>query len=112
MSTNVIWIYQIVITLIIAIIGYLIQDMMKSNKEKHAENRELIQDVKGSLEKTELSLKQELEKIKDEHNQFKQDMPLVYVLRDDFLRAMATVEKKLDKIYDLVSSNSNKRKEE
>lgn len=106
---NLQWAYQLAITLIIGIIAYLLKDMKKVNDEKHAETRNEVSCVKDALEKVEQSSRQELEKMKDEFNQFKSEMPLVYVLRDDFIRAMGNFEKKLDKIYELLSQ---KRKEE
>ena len=39
-----------------------------------------------------------IEKVKDELNDLKADLPLIYVLRDDFVRIMNRVEDKLDQL--------------
>lgn len=105
---NLQWLYQLVITIVIGIIAYFLKDMKKTQDDKIKDVHVRIKDVHTRVDCVELASRQELEKMKDEFNQLKSDMPLVYVLRDDFIRAMGNVEKKLDKIYDVLS----KKKEE
>lgn len=106
---NFIWIYQVAITLVLGIIAYFLKDMKKTIDDKIGENKKDLHEVKSVIGKVEDNFRQELDKMKEEHNQLKSDLPLVYVLRDDFIRAMGNVEKKLDKIYELLSMQ---RKEE
>lgn len=89
---NTSWIIQTVTMLGIGIIGYFIKDLKKSIEEKIANN--------------ELSIRENTEKIEDlkeEFNKYKTEMPFHYVLRDDFIRAMSNVDKKLDRIYEIVA---------
>lgn len=99
---NLQWVYSIIITCVLGIIAYFLKETKKGLDEK-------IKDVVAEICKVKTDASAEINKVKEEFNQFKSEMPLVYVLRDDFIRAMGNVEKKLDKIYDLLS---HKRKDE
>lgn len=74
------WIIQTVTMLAIGAVVYLLQDMKKSIDTKINENKDEIKAVKKELD------------------DFKDKIPLQYVLRDDFIRAMTNVDKKLDEI--------------
>ena len=94
MDTRYVWIFQLVITVVTGIIAYFLKETKKNSDEKLCENKSAIHDTKVNLEE-----------FKKEFQDFKSELPMVYVLRDDFIRAMATVEKKLDKIYDFLAAN-------
>lgn len=72
------------ITFFLGLIGYFLRDLKGSMQSQMAENKDKI------------------DKVEKELNDLKKDLPFVYVLREDFLRAMSSVERKLDKIYDTV----------
>ena len=44
----------------------------------------------------------DIERLSSELNQLKNDLPMVYVLREDFLRVMNNVDQKLDKIQSYI----------
>lgn len=92
------WIIQTITMLGIGMIGYFMKDLKKSIEEKISNN--------------ELSIKENTEKIeglKEEFHKYKTEMPFHYVLRDDFIRAMSNVDKKLDKIYEIVAKEVRDR---
>jgi hypothetical protein len=85
-------------------VKYIVSRELKKLEEADAENKSLLESfikaVNERFEKVENSTKQELETIKKEFNQFKADAPMIYVLRDDFIRAIGTFERKLDKMLE------------
>jgi len=100
MTASQIFMYalQTVTTLIIGLVGWGIKNAiteMKSAIKKNADD----------IEKLEAKFTQEVEKIRSEHSELKSDLPFVYVLREDFIRTLNSVDKcmcamdsKLDKI--------------
>lgn len=65
---------------------------MESNHEK------LFQ----KMEDMEQRHNTDIERLSSELNQLKNDLPMVYVLREDFLRVMNNVDQKLDKIQSYI----------
>ena len=65
---------------------------MESNHEK------LFQ----KMEDMEQRHNADIERLSSELNQLKNDLPMVYVLREDFLRVMNNVDQKLDKIQSYI----------
>lgn len=58
-------------------------------------------DIKANnckVETSESHFNKELGKLKDEINDLKADLPIVFTLREDFIRSMNNVDFKLDKI--------------
>jgi chromosome segregation ATPase len=76
------WVLQTATMIGIGIIGYFLKTTM--NK--------LEDDIKNNEDR--------VEKLEKEMNNLKSDLPFIYVTREDFIRAMNNVDKKLDKIYD------------
>ena len=65
------------------------------------------------LEEADKRNEAKIEKVEKDLNDLKADLPLIYVLRDDFVRIMNRVEEKLDKlIYSGVTCKHAKEKEE
>ncbi|MCR4442949.1 MAG: hypothetical protein QHH10_12010 [Peptococcaceae bacterium] len=87
MNSIWLWIIQTLTLLAIGAIAYFLKDIKKTIDERLAKNEGRIE----ALEK--------------EVSNLKSDLPFVYVLREDFIRAMANVEKKLDDIYKLLLVN-------
>ncbi len=78
---------QTITTLVIALIGWGVKSA--------------ISDMKDAIKKNAF----DIEKVKTEFSELKSDLPLVYVLREDFIRTLNNVDKqmgdmngKLDKI--------------
>lgn len=82
-------------TTIIGILAFFIKgtlSRMESNYEK------LFQ----KMEDMEQRHNADIERLSSELNQLKNDLPMVYVLREDFLRVMNNVDQKLDKIQSYI----------
>lgn len=82
------WIYQIVLTVTLAIIAYFLKEMKKSFEDKHLQNT------------------CEIAKVQEDLKEFKEKVADKYVMKEDFVRSITTVDKrfdildeKLDKIY-------------
>ncbi len=97
---------------LIPMVKYIVSRELKSLKAADEENKNLLENfikaVNERFEKIEACTKQELESIKKELNQFKADAPLIYVLRDDFIRAIGTFERKLDKMLEWMATMTKK----
>ena len=85
------WLIQIATTVGIGIIGYFIRD----NSSK---TQKMIDQANNKIDQTD----GKLEKLEQKFNDFKSDLPKEFVMKDDFIRAMTNVDKKLDKIYDII----------
>lgn len=82
------WIYQMVLTVTLGIIAYFLKDMKKSFEDKHLQN------------------KCEITKMQEDLDDFKEKVADKYVMKEDFVRSITSVDKrfdildeKLDKIY-------------
>ncbi|MCL6612615.1 MAG: hypothetical protein K6T66_13860 [Peptococcaceae bacterium] len=77
----------------VGIIGYFLRDIKSSQKEKDSTQDKAIQDVKDDLA------------------DFKAMIPVKYVQRDDFIRVVAGLDAKIDKMYSEVGEiNKNLNK--
>lgn len=79
------YLIQTAMILALGIIAYFLKDMKKTTEEKILDNKERIEELENKF------------------NDFKEAIPLHYVLKDDFIRAVSTIDKKLDKIYDVLA---------
>lgn len=92
---NLTFLLPITTTTIIGIIAFFIKgtlSRMESNFEKLSKKIDDIDEKHNT----------EIEKLNCEINQLKNDLPMVYVLREDFLRVMNNVDQKLDKIQNYI----------
>lgn len=88
---NFSFILPLVVTTAIGIISFFIKSTlsrMESNFEK----------LSKKIQEIDQRHNHDIDRLNCELNQLKSDLPLVYVLREDFLRAMNNIEMKLDKI--------------
>lgn len=76
------WALQTVTMLGIGVIGYFLKTSMTEIKGQIKENTQRV----SSLEK--------------ELDDLRSDLPFIYTTREDFIRTMNNVDKKLDKIHD------------
>ena len=88
MEGSVQWIYQLVLTVVLAIIAYFLKDIKKGFEDKYLQN------------------KHEITKVQEDLEDFKEKVADKYVMKEDFVRSITTVDKrfdildeKLDKIY-------------
>lgn len=79
------WGIQTVTAVALGAIAYFLKEMKKVTEEKLKKNEE------------------KLEELENKFNDFKETIPLHYTLKDDFIRAMSNVDRKLDKITDILS---------
>lgn len=63
-----------------AIIGYLLKDIRSSVKEQQQDHKEAIEEVKKDLAN------------------FKEQVPKEYVLRDDFVRTIGSIEYRINQV--------------
>jgi len=85
------WIIQTVTMLGIGALGYFIKDLKKS--------------IEGRIEQNTKSIDANTEKIdnlEEKFNNYKETVAMRYVQKDEFIRAITNMDKKLDKIYDRV----------
>lgn len=61
-----------------------------------------------TLEDADRRNAQKIEKVQNDLSDLKSDLPLIYTLREDFIRVMNNVDTKLD---ELIRSNGSARKE-
>jgi phage-related protein len=68
---------QLVATIVVAIVGWSIKSAIADMKEAIKKNTD------------------DIEKVKKELSELKSDLPLVYVLREDFIRTLNNVDKQM-----------------
>lgn len=86
-ATIAVFIFQTVITAIIGVAAWGVKNA--------------ISEVKTAISRLEDSDKDnaaEIKKVKDDLNDLKADLPLIYVTREDFIRVNNNIDKKLDKL--------------
>ena len=94
-------IFMLILTTIIAVIAFFLKDLKKRNDDDHIEFGRKIEKVK-----TESDTK--IDAIRENVNNFIATLPHNYVLRDDFLRAISSMDMKMDKIaMDVGELNKN-----
>lgn len=94
------WLPSALFTLTVGIIGFFLKRTMNSFENKMAEQREdfhqemesIRKDFKDSMD----TLGHRVDKLEDAIT----DMPYKYTLKEDFIRSMSSVDKKLDQILD------------
>lgn len=74
------WILQTITALVIAVVGFFLKGTLMELKEGIKQNAGDIQKVKNEL------------------NDLKSDLPFVYVLREDFIRTLNNVDTKMNNI--------------
>lgn len=91
-------------TLVVGALTYFIKKTLTSLEDADKKNAADIQEEARKRE-------QELKELTGQFNDLKSDMPLVYTLREDFIRSMNSVDRnisgldqKLDRVLQLVSS--------
>ena len=86
------WIIQTIIMLGIGALAYFIKDLKKSIDGKIEKN---IKDIDSNTEK--------IENLEEKFSDYKETVAMRYVQKDEFIRAISNMDRKLDKIYDRVA---------
>lgn len=85
------WILQTVTTLAVGAIGFFLKGTMADIKEGIQKN-----DLK--LKELEVKLSSKIDQAEKDLNDLKSDLPLIYVLREDFIRYLNNVDTKMGNI--------------
>lgn len=97
MSNWTFWVATTVIGLMISGLMFFIKkqftDLEKANERTHAESVKAREALNSRIEKLEVKLQTTIE-----------EMPYKYTLREDFIRAVSGLERKIDKILDALSA--------
>ena len=101
MSSEMITLYASILSLLMGVVGYFLKRTM-SRTDEHEKS---IQHIKLTyVEKTDFE--KQTKKLTDDVSDIKEN----FLTKEDFYRSQANVDKKLDKIYDLIlamKGNSN-----
>lgn len=87
------WVIQTGIVTVIGIIIGIISYFLKSFKAD-------LDKKDAQLEQGSKELQQQIDDMQDEFHQYKLDAADKFVQKDDFIRATAVTDRKLDRIYD------------
>ncbi|PHS34912.1 MAG: hypothetical protein COA82_06695 [Alkaliphilus sp.] len=87
------WLFQAIIMIGLGIIAYFLKDFKRSIDNN-------LNRVHARIDDGE----QELKEFKNEFNMHKENLAKEYVHKDDFIRAMSSVDNKLDKIQETLMS--------
>lgn len=94
------WLPSALFTLVVGIIGFFLKRTMVSFESKMAEQREdfhaEMESVRNDFRASMDTLGHRVGKLEDAIA----EMPYKYTLKEDFIRSMSTVDKKLDMILD------------
>ena len=91
MDPKIWWVITTVLTLMIGVIGYLYKRSVSLAERRETEIKRDIEELDRSIKELDAKL-----------NQTIKEMPYLYTLREDHIRIMASVERRLDKITDLL----------
>ena len=98
-------------TLVVGALTYFIKKTLVSLEEADKRNA-------ADIREEERKREQDIKDLSGQLNDLKSDMPLVYTLREDFIRSMNSVDhnmselgQKLDRVLNLISSQQAGRKE-
>ena len=86
-ATIAMFVFQTIITAIIGVASWGVKNAI-------AEMKAAINELKRADEKNA----DEIARVRDELNDLKSDLPLVYVTREDFIRVSNNIDMKLDKL--------------
>ena len=91
------WVLQTVTMVGVGIIAYFSKTTVNEIKQQIKDNALKVNVVENKMDGLEKEL-----------NELKSDLPFIYVTREDFIRTMNNVDKKLDKIYDIMLQERGK----
>lgn len=75
-----------------------LSNIQKSIQQNSCDIREQTQKINERIDEVEEKSKKDVDAVRDELNNLKADMPLIYTLREDFIRSMNNVESKMGNI--------------
>lgn len=81
-------IFQTILTIAVAVIGWSIKSTLGSIRDDIKENAD-------DIEKLDVKQTTAVEQVKTDLNNLKSDLPFVYVTREDYIRTMNNVDKQM-----------------
>lgn len=73
-------------------------NIQKSIEQNSTDIREQTEKINQRIDEVEEKSKKDVEAVREELNNLKADMPLIYTLREDFIRTLNNVESKMGNI--------------
>ena len=67
-----------------------------------------LMDIKASLEKQQTENKLEIKNLREDLNDLKAELPVKFVLRDDFIRVVSNLENKMDRNFEMLNKKLDK----
>lgn len=102
-------------TLVIAIISFFLKRTLNQieKRQEVAESsyKAQIEQLKKDTGERQEKIEGKVDRLTDRVNQALQEMPSTYTLREDWMRANADTGRKLDRITDMLISNSKGRQQ-
>lgn len=86
------WLMQTAILVAIGALAWFMKATLKTIEDK----------ISANAQETENAIK-ELRCLEEKFNNYREEAALKYVHKDEFVRAITNMDKKLDKIYDIVA---------
>jgi undecaprenyl pyrophosphate synthase len=99
---NLSWLLQTAVVMCLGIIGYFLKDLKKSFEQKISNIELKIDASEKRMSQENDKMEKRIEELQKNFNDYKDYVSEKYTLKDDFIRAVSTIDKKLDKIYDVV----------
>ncbi|BFH15192.1 hypothetical protein M5X00_24425 [Paenibacillus alvei] len=87
------WVIQTVIMLGIGAIGFFLKTTLSEVKQHIASSAKRVDELEDKMDTKVAGLEREVKELKS-------DLPFIYVTREDYIRTMNNVDKKLDRIHD------------
>lgn len=92
------YVLQTLATLLIGALGFFIKRALDDFKKSLQENREESRKDKAALQKLIENTDDKAETLRADLAQLKADLPLVYTLREDFIRTLNNVDRRMGDI--------------
>jgi cell division protein FtsB len=107
-------ILSVVCTVIIALVGWGFRSTIKGLRDAIANNTQDIDKNTKSIEKIAARQAERMDKLETNFNDLKSELPHIYVLREDYIRTMNSVEtrvmgidNKLDRVLERIPREAN-----
>ena len=86
----------------VGVVGFFMKNQLTNIQKSISQNSEDIRrqtrKINERIDKVEEKAKEDVEKVAKELHDLKEDLPLIYTLREDFIRTMNGVETSMGKI--------------
>lgn len=112
------WVIQTIIMLLLGAIGFFLKDLKKGIEDKinntgsklDAFREEVAKSniaLEGRMEKRIVCTEEKCEELQRDLAAYRDHVNKNFTLKDDFIRAISGIDRKLDKIYDTIMERRN-----